>query len=120
MTPDFICGHHRGHGICKNKAKKVEVPCDDEECQACHDACMEDVDDTHYQDSTDEWKSVCLQKKRPSGCTCDWIVDHNHGYVSLMTMKCQGKDIDLIQKVRRRSTRAALRDGLKLNSFYIC
>jgi hypothetical protein len=25
VTPDFKCGHHRGHGVCKNKVRALPV-----------------------------------------------------------------------------------------------
>ena len=36
VTADFKCGHHRGHGVCNNKAKEQDVPCDDDACTYTH------------------------------------------------------------------------------------
>ena len=88
-SPDLRCGHHRGHGVCRNKAKGIDTPCKDDKCQKCHDACGKKRTGDHWQDTKEEWTKHCESKSTPAtGCTCEWLTDRAHGHLAVVAVKC--------------------------------
>ena len=100
-APDLRCGHHRGHAVCRNKAKGLDTPCKDDACQKCHDACGKKRTGGHWQDTKEEWAKHCESKSTlAAGCTCSWLVsesstDNPHGHNSVVAVKC-ADDIKIV------------------------
>lgn len=109
---DFECGGHRGHGVCKNEAKNMSLPCNNDACQKCHDACQDESNSNlHYSEGDAGWSKDCEARARPAGCTCEWIIRDAHGYSSIVSKQCgfSNGDINKINNVYDETgpTRAA-------------
>ena len=97
-APDLRCGHHRGHGICRNKAKGLDTPCKDAACQKCHDACSKQRTGGYWQDTNEEWAKHCEAKSTPAaGCVCSWLTDRAHGHINVAAVKC-ADDVKIVNK----------------------